>query len=799
MSQSDLAQKLEENLTTSSMTRQDILHLKDQVQKLQQNPMVDSVNMADFFKRLEKAIETPLQHFPLLQDLRDPRMLDRFENVDVAHRKTFEWLMHDLIEDSQNDTGTEAHTRSDIEAKSRKHREFVSWLQDDIIEPSASSAVLNQLHSAHNQSIFHIVGKPGAGKSTLMKFICQNEVTLEKLKSWSGEKQLICAKAFFWKLGDDEQKNLAGLAKCLLYQIFTAAPALMSMVTLPRAHTYLTILRRLLTDGQAFEENKIMLFIDGLDEYDGRPLELVREIVSWTTGSHNHLKICVASRQWNEFEVGFEGCPNLRVHEWTHHDIKKFVMDRFDEIGDLSILVNTADLKTLAEVIVARAEGVFLWVRVVLAAIEQGVLNGDDFKDLQGKVYASPTELKDLYQYLLDSIPECDRQKAFETLLLVHHQHSLLRYTFLGSLSKDPDFAIKMSKVPLPEADLQRHLANTRRQINGRCKCFLDIRVPRHGTDEYFQGEELVSFMHITVARFLAQPNIKETIKPYIDHIDFFDRTCQTLIALAKSVDTNQLYSKKSRRKDLTFVSFLKTVIDNFTRGTDDCLSIFYTPRSMSRFLDFLNHIESIAIQRLEKHTLETGGKIQLKNDIILSRQLGSSIGVFSMLPVSLAQIVKVLVAKALAFECFEQDGYCDLRALCHADPPLMDLIASAVFSGVMEMLYIPRSFRMLEVLFQAGISPNVQVSMPSPGGVTSKFGLWDRIVRRLVLRGVSAGRFYGRRSYRRYEEGFEYQLIELGLRHGATAVFSLEFARCYEILGDDRLIIEDEEWGTHY
>lgn len=270
------------------MTRQDILHLKSQVQKLQQNPMVDSMNMADFFQRLEKAVETPLQHFSLLQDLRDPRMLDRFENVDVAHRKTFEWLMYDL-EDSQNDTGAEGHTRSDIEAKSHKHREFVSWLQDDIIEPSASSEVSNQLHSAHNQSIFHIVGKPGAGKSTLMKFICQNEVTLEKLKSWSGEKQLICAKAFFWKLGDDEQKNLAGLAKCLLYQIFTAAPALMSMVTFPHAHTYLTILRRLLTDGQAFEGNKIILFIDGLDEYDGRPLELVREIASWTTGSHNHV------------------------------------------------------------------------------------------------------------------------------------------------------------------------------------------------------------------------------------------------------------------------------------------------------------------------------------------------------------------------------------------------------------------------------------------------------------------------------------------------------------------------------
>ncbi|KAI1443179.1 hypothetical protein F5Y02DRAFT_420239 [Annulohypoxylon stygium] len=166
------------------------------------------------------------------------------------------------------------------------------------------------------------------------------------------------------------------------------------------------------------------------------------------------------------------------------------------------------------------------------------------------------------------------------------------------------------------------------------------------------------------------------------------------------------------------------------------------------------------------------------------------------MLPVLPAQLVTVLVAKALAFECFGKNGYCDLQILNQVDPLLMDLIVNAVFSGVMGMLYTRRALRMLESLFQAGISPNVQVNVPSRDGVMFNFGLWNRLVKRLVLR-VFGNEVINYHNLRKYEEGFEYQLIELGLRHGATVDFSLDFGRCYEILGDDQLIVQVNICGT--
>lgn len=77
--------------------------------------------------------------------------------------------------------------------------------------------------------IFHITGKPGSGKSTLMKYLCggRTEITRPLLEKWSGKKQLLLAKFFFWKAGTTQhEKTLEGLIQSLLYQILTAVPNL---------------------------------------------------------------------------------------------------------------------------------------------------------------------------------------------------------------------------------------------------------------------------------------------------------------------------------------------------------------------------------------------------------------------------------------------------------------------------------------------------------------------------------------------------------------------------------------------
>ncbi|XXH01487.1 hypothetical protein Hte_007847 [Hypoxylon texense] len=827
MSRSDIVTKLEIAIRSTRRSQQDILYLRDHVQKLQQKSTIDSASMASFFRDLQEVVETPLRQNAILHSIRYPRMHDRFDNVEPAHRKTFQWLLEGPADqpsdeqqahpEAENDTGGfsgHQHTAKRDEAKYRKHREFVDWLQKGVDPPLADNAGRNNAFSIPNKgSIFHIAGKPGAGKSTLMKFLCENETTIEYLKTWAGEKRLICAKAFFWRLGEEEQKNLAGLRNCLLQQILTVAPELIP-IAFPSAWgseyrdlvSYIptgTAFDQLLKGSRVFEKCKMIFFIDGLDEYKGSPIELIRKIIGWTVGNSADLKICLSSREWNEFEVGFKGCPRFRIQEWTRDDIQIFVMDNFEDIGDLSTSISKDELDNAANAIVDKAEGVFLWVRVVLAAIEQGVLNGDDFQDLQRKISAFPAELRDLYQHLFDSIPEYDRHKAFEALSFagytVPQYGSLLQYKFLGDLAKDPDFAINMSMQPLSEEELRRVSKNTGRQINGRCKGFLEIFSPKR---EYHKGDEHVRLMHSTAAGFLWEKDVQDTVESYLGDVDNFERLCHSFLALAKSLDTDDFYCAVSpgqrdysSKEGSAFYYGLGRIFWNYSSG----YGRWKGPTSHSRlppmggFRAFLKSVDRVAALRYDERETRR-----------LAVPLDASV-VFRILPeVKIAQgykvnilpsqIIMTLAAQHLLVEYFDRDGLCDLRTVT-ANPEAAKHIIRAVLSGVSSSLDGWRSSRMLEMLFEAGISPKTPVEIPCNDGSTIPNQLWSWVFARLVFAESSWERRQWREQHNDPEdydpgEGGQYKLIELFLRYGAGEDLGLMFGPCFEVIGANRLIV---------
>lgn len=86
----------------------------------------------------------------------------RQESIKDAHRNTFEWIF---------DQSTQSLGRWD---------NFVNWLEK-------------------GQGIYWINGKAGSGKSTLMRFLTQEEYerTMESLRKWSGTKNVISLSFFF--------------------------------------------------------------------------------------------------------------------------------------------------------------------------------------------------------------------------------------------------------------------------------------------------------------------------------------------------------------------------------------------------------------------------------------------------------------------------------------------------------------------------------------------------------------------------------------------------------------------------
>jgi hypothetical protein len=106
------------------------------------------------------------------------KMTDRFDEVPSAHNETFGWVFRDPAE-SDKPWGN-----------------FTEWLEC-------------------GSGCYWICGKAGSGKSTLMKYIHENEATYVALKRWAGTATLVTASFFFWNIGSPLQKSQPGLIRSL--------------------------------------------------------------------------------------------------------------------------------------------------------------------------------------------------------------------------------------------------------------------------------------------------------------------------------------------------------------------------------------------------------------------------------------------------------------------------------------------------------------------------------------------------------------------------------------------------------
>ncbi|RWQ92444.1 hypothetical protein C8Q69DRAFT_479186 [Paecilomyces variotii] len=132
----------------------------------------------------------------ILASLQFPQMQERAQKIEAAHEQTYEWVLR-----SQDKN---VHTWDDL----------VTWLSS----------------STETRWIYWISGKPGSGKSTLMKFLGERLDVQEHMLPWAQGCSVIRASYFSWSPGNVLQKSLEGLLRSLLLQILKQKPGLMSEV-----------------------------------------------------------------------------------------------------------------------------------------------------------------------------------------------------------------------------------------------------------------------------------------------------------------------------------------------------------------------------------------------------------------------------------------------------------------------------------------------------------------------------------------------------------------------------------------
>jgi len=305
------------------------------------------------------------------------------------------------------------------------------------------------------EPIFWIHGKPGSAKSTLMKYALLHPKTQELLqKSHQGLWTLI--PFFFSDRGSSIQKTVDGLLQELLYQLLCHYEDLIDLVissslrsilpeisiksytfddqepgriswdleSIQNAHK---ILKDDIEPGGArrlcapkvlkealmaiVQQDKVpinvLFFIDALDEHHGSHIELV-EILKCLSVVENsttvRIKLCLASRQESVFPGAFHRSPGFAIHEYTHSDIEQYVGDHVESALGVSIVTedDQTQVKALSNEVTKRAKGVFIWVKLVVQELVEGIIDGSSISQLRQRLESIPMELDALYTRILE-------------------------------------------------------------------------------------------------------------------------------------------------------------------------------------------------------------------------------------------------------------------------------------------------------------------------------------------------------------------------------------------------------------
>jgi hypothetical protein len=454
----------------------------------------------------------PLEH-RILGRLFFESMHQREDSIQDAVAGTFEWI---LDEEKDNDVCHEFLTDSkrerELRVRSHARQSFLSWLQE-------------------GSQVFHISGKPGSGKSTLMKFLCHHPRTRQELEYWAGDKKLVLAYFFFWNSGDKLQMSLKGLYQSLLFETLKQCPELIPKVfpkqwelleNEPEGSAVESNLFRtprleeafqILVTKTCFPLHRFFFCIDGLDEYNGDSIDqrgLAESLQKWAI--NDGIKICVSSRPHLEFMDTFSDTPSLRIrlHDLTKHDIyvfsrQMFEADRnFDRIGKYLQLVDR---------VVSMSEGVFLWARLAVRSLLVSIGRYDTDKDLEEKFNAIPKDLDELYDKLLSLLDPIDRRRCERILLLValnplRKPLNALAITWLDDLENSEFPLNSYNPEPYSAEEIDRRQQYVQRQISSLSKGLLEITLdePHHGWDGRNGGNfysQRVQFFHRTLADYL--------------------------------------------------------------------------------------------------------------------------------------------------------------------------------------------------------------------------------------------------------------------------------------------------------
>ncbi|WKT52096.1 Ankyrin repeat [Fusarium oxysporum f. sp. vasinfectum] len=295
----------------------------------------------------------------------------RHNNIKKAHAKTCKWIL--------------------------KRPEYIDWLNSNKVD--------------EHHGFLWIKGKPGAGKSTLMKFILSNARRRMKDK--------IIISFFFNARGEQLEKSTTGMYRSLLLQLLQELPRLHSVLDpglilgIGENHDWSVEALRTLFEQtvEGLGDSSVVVFIDALDECDESEIRSMvssfKSLGNLSAAEGISFQVCLASRHYPHITMAKKIELVLEGQEGHEQDIISF-LDSELEIGDSKLA------QEVRSQIKEKASGVFMWVVLVSGILQQ--------KYDQGHIHALKQALReipgDLHELFRDIITRDDTNKD-ELLLCI--------------------------------------------------------------------------------------------------------------------------------------------------------------------------------------------------------------------------------------------------------------------------------------------------------------------------------------------------------------------------------------------
>ena len=295
----------------------------------------------------------------LLESLRFEQIHVRQMTIRKAHAKTCKWLL--------------------------KKSEFRNWLD------------FTQFCEHHG--FLWIKGKPGTGKSTLMKFVLANARSMMKDR--------IVISFFFNARGEHLEKSTLGAYQSLLLQLLERLPVPESVFDILEALTWsnsvdspwsIESLKALLEQViLSLGDSSVVCFIDALDECDERQ---IRDMVSFfehigelAVSAQIRFQVCFSSRHYPHITIGRGLGLVLEGQEGHTQDIINY-LDSELRIGHSKIA------EQIRTDIQERASGVFMWIVLVVEILNKEHDSGR-IHALRRRLHELPGDLHELFRDIL--------------------------------------------------------------------------------------------------------------------------------------------------------------------------------------------------------------------------------------------------------------------------------------------------------------------------------------------------------------------------------------------------------------